>query len=128
MKNLRLFSRLCGREAMPNIVIVTTMWDIVPAKLGTGREDELKRDVWDDMLRSGSGFKRFGGNYESAWDIVGHPLKKDSGAPYLTQEEMDDIIKSTEDKGNDEVRKRLKQIRRGLSRWVIHHYLASKRI
>jgi hypothetical protein len=71
MKNLQLFSSLCGKKAMPNVVIVTTMWSLVPAEWGTKRENVLKREVWKDMLKAGCEVERFEDTLESAWKIIG---------------------------------------------------------
>jgi len=94
MKNLRIFSSLCGQKAMPNVVIVTTMWGYIPKELGIRREQHLKREVWKDMLGNGCKVGRFEHTYESAWSIIGNLAAKNSGATLLIQEEMGNIGKS----------------------------------
>ena len=94
MKNLRTFSNLCGQKAMPNVVIVTTMWSFIPKELGIRREDGLKREVWKDMLDAGCGIQRFEDTYKSSWDIIGSIAQKDSGTTLLIQEEMGTVGKS----------------------------------
>lgn len=69
MENLRLFSSLCGQQVMPNVVIVTTMWSDVPGEVGTKREEDLKRDVWTDMM-PGCRIERFKDTCKSTWDII----------------------------------------------------------
>jgi len=71
MKNLRIFSSLCGQMAMPNVVIVTTMWRNIPEELGIRREEELKRDVWKDMVAGGCRTERFQDTHKSTWGIIG---------------------------------------------------------
>jgi hypothetical protein len=78
MKNLQLFSRLCGQKAMPNVVIATTMWSKVEKSEGEQREIELQREFWKDMLQAGCTVKRFEDTYESAWNIVRGITQKDS--------------------------------------------------
>jgi len=94
MKNLRIFSNLCGQQAMPNVVIVTTMWSFIPEELGTTRENDLKQEVWKDMLGDGCRIMRFKDTYQSSWDIVGNIAQKDSGTSLLIQEEMGTVGRS----------------------------------
>jgi chromosome condensin MukBEF ATPase and DNA-binding subunit MukB len=71
MKNLRLFSSFCGQMAMPHVKFVTTMWCYVPEELGTRRQEELKGEVWREMLDDGCSVQRFENTYQSAWRIIG---------------------------------------------------------
>lgn len=68
---LDMFKKLCGVEAMSNVVIATTMWDLVPPVEGMRREMELKCNprFWGDMIKMGSMVRRQCG-VESAMDIV----------------------------------------------------------
>jgi len=87
MKNLRLFRSMCGKQAMPNVAIVTTMWSKVVREDGIDREEELKKEVWHDMLVDGCGIERFEDTPESAWRIVCNIMKNPS-ASLLIQDEM----------------------------------------
>jgi len=122
MKNLQIFSSLCGQKAMPNVVIVTTMWSFIPKELGIRREEHLKRDVWKDMLENGCRVGRFEDTRESAWSIVN---SMNLGATLLIQEEMGNVGKSFNEtsagadirRGTDKVQDNLlSKIRRGFSR------------
>jgi len=120
IKSLRLFSGLCGQKTMPNVVIVTTMWTLVPDEWGTKREEVLKAEVWHDMLRDGCKTERFKDTYESAWDIVRSVLQKDSSVAPFDREKIDKIIQETrnETKRTQKLRKSLLgQIRSTLSQW-----------
>jgi hypothetical protein len=44
--NLKMFTTLCGREAMQNAVLATTMWSEVKEEDGMRREEELKTRFW----------------------------------------------------------------------------------
>ncbi|KAG8830370.1 hypothetical protein FRC17_004959 [Serendipita sp. 399] len=68
--NLEVFAALCGKSAMPNVILVTTMWDLVPQEVGEIRVEELKRRFWSDMLECGGTTKPFRGTFESAWEIL----------------------------------------------------------
>lgn len=70
LKNLRMFRELCGKKALENIILVTTMWDEVDEHVGAAREKELRGKYWKAMIDQGSATARYHGTSESAWDIV----------------------------------------------------------
>ena len=70
LKNLHTFARLYGSEAMPNVVIATTMWGDISELTGIRREEDLKSFL-QNMLSDGCRLERFDNNSKSAWDIVG---------------------------------------------------------
>jgi hypothetical protein len=72
-KNLKMFVSLCGKQAMRNAVIVTTMWGKLRGYQAEGetREAELKTVYWADMMHEGCSVERFEDTYASAWDIIG---------------------------------------------------------
>jgi hypothetical protein len=70
--NLEMFRCLCGQEAMPNVVIATTMWGRVWGTEGEEREARLKSKYWADMIAQGCRVERFQDTYESAWHIIGN--------------------------------------------------------
>jgi len=88
LTHLQIFSSLCGQNAMPNVVIATTMWSKVRKEEGDQREEELKCDFWKDILAGGCTVERFLSTYESAWCIIGSIVRKSSGKPFRIQEEM----------------------------------------
>jgi len=71
---------------MLNVAIVTTMWSKVGKKDGIDREEELKKEVWHNMLEDGCGIERFEDTPESAWRIVLN-IMKNPGVSLLIQEE-----------------------------------------
>jgi len=71
---------------MLNVAIVTTMWSKVGRKDGMDREEELKKEVWHNMLDDGCGIERFEDTRESAWRIVLN-LMKNPGVSLLIQDE-----------------------------------------
>jgi hypothetical protein len=95
MKNLELFSSMCGQIAMPNVVIVTTMWAYVPMEMGRKREEVLKGEVWNNMLGHGCSVERFEDTFESAWRIVESPVK-DRARTYIQREIVVDQLRLNE--------------------------------
>lgn len=91
LKNLRMFRELCGKKALENIILVTTMWDEVDEDVGTQREKELRGKYWKAMIDQGSATARYHGTLDSAWDIVEHFTTQRQAV--LLQSEMVDLEK-----------------------------------
>ncbi|KAI0950845.1 hypothetical protein AcW1_008042 [Taiwanofungus camphoratus] len=64
-ENFRLFEKICGTDAMKNVLIVTTMWEDVTLEIGTSREKELasKSTFFKDAIDAGARMTR---NYNTA--------------------------------------------------------------
>jgi hypothetical protein len=69
-RNLGMFEDLCGKDAIRNVILVTTMWSQVRKEVGERREAELKGRYWKSMLAHGSSALRFLDSFESTWDII----------------------------------------------------------
>lgn len=65
LAHLKILPSLCH-----NVVIVTTMWDLIDDRLACGREAELKEHFIKPSTAGGSLMARFHGTYESAWGAV----------------------------------------------------------
>jgi hypothetical protein len=89
-KNLDTFKGLCGQDAMPNVVLVTTRWEGVQQDVGTQREEALKKTFWAGMLANGCSVARFDGRPASAWDIIHSLLSKVPTQVHLPKELVDD--------------------------------------
>lgn len=66
--NLRMFRKLCGDDALKNVLLVTTFWDTVSASEGVRREQELATndEFWGRMVtKYGSKMKRWTRNADS---------------------------------------------------------------
>jgi chromosome segregation ATPase len=61
MEHLRMFRKLCGLEALKNVLLVTTFWDTVSDTEGRRREQELStnNEFWGRMIQKGSQMKRW---------------------------------------------------------------------
>jgi len=109
-KNLRLFIDMCGKKAMPNIVIVTTMWGEVKETTGDRREGELKRDFWNDLLAEGCKVQRFRDTFASAWGIIGSLDGKDSADLLLPQQIVDAKLRLNETDAGVSLNKELEKL------------------
>lgn len=72
MKNLFMFKKLCGPDALKNVILATTMWERVSLEDGERREQELERtsEFWGEMIMRGAQVKRHQNNANSAWSLV----------------------------------------------------------
>ena len=86
-----MFKELCGKKALENIILVTTMWDEVEEDVGSQREKELRGKYWKAMIDQGSATARYHGTMESAWGIVEHFTTQRQAV--LLQKEMVDLQK-----------------------------------
>jgi len=65
------------KQAMPDVIIATTMWGEENMENGQRREEELKRRLRAEMVTRGCQVQRFLNTYDSAWDIVDNAIKWD---------------------------------------------------
>ncbi|KAF5359186.1 hypothetical protein D9756_003430 [Leucocoprinus leucothites] len=71
LRNLDLLQKLCGRDALPNVRLVTTGWDLLQDTAeGERKERDLSTNYWNALLESGSQMHRFENTPASAWEII----------------------------------------------------------
>ena len=75
LKNLEMFKKLCGDDALVNVVLGTTKWGEVPPDLGEKREKQLAGSFWEEMIQRGSIMTQVHTDAYSAWAIVHHILR-----------------------------------------------------
>ncbi|KDQ18738.1 hypothetical protein BOTBODRAFT_29114 [Botryobasidium botryosum FD-172 SS1] len=70
--NLDICRKICGDDALKNMIMCTTMWDLLSpdAEVEREREHELKRDFWAPMIDNGAVTTRHDGTIGSAQDII----------------------------------------------------------
>jgi hypothetical protein len=88
VKNYHMFIKLCGDDAMRNVIIVTTKWTEVTPEEGERREQQLRVEFWKDVLQKGAVVARFMHTHESAWEIVDQLVPKKRLRALLIQEEL----------------------------------------
>ncbi|KAK3503370.1 P-loop containing nucleoside triphosphate hydrolase protein [Neurospora crassa] len=71
-KNLIIFKKLCGQDALKNVTLATTMWEAVPQSDGERREHELLEtpEFWGYMRSKGAKVERHYNNRDSAMQIL----------------------------------------------------------
>jgi hypothetical protein len=94
LKNYDMFTKLCGDDAMTNVVLVTTKWAQVSQEVGEAREQQLKKKFWASMLNLGSATARFMHTPKSAWDIVDLLVPKEQLRALAIQHELLDLGRS----------------------------------
>lgn len=94
LKNLNMFRKLCGDEALKNVVLGTTKWDEVTPEIGQKREQQLAQDFWREMLQHGSVMMRVGTDSESSpWKIIDQILTNPVLDSVLIQKELVELQK-----------------------------------
>ena len=92
-KNLGMFRKLCGDEALKNVVIGTTKWDDVSLEVGKQHEQRCQDTYWKEMLQQGSLTMRVHADSTSAWEIINHILKNNRVEFLRIQEELLELQK-----------------------------------
>ncbi|KAF8183961.1 P-loop containing nucleoside triphosphate hydrolase protein [Pholiota molesta] len=59
-RNLDMFQKLVGKDALKCVVLATTKWNLVDARIGTERQKQLKDQFWKRMVDAGSQIIRVG--------------------------------------------------------------------
>ncbi|KZP32013.1 hypothetical protein FIBSPDRAFT_944598 [Athelia psychrophila] len=90
LRNTDMFQMLCGDSGLPNIVLVTTMWDQVTKEAGEMREKELRDTFWQPMIDKHSRTARFRHTTESAWEVLSQFTKEHRPIKLKIQTQMVD--------------------------------------
>ena len=94
LKNLRVFRKLCGKDALGKVYLTTTMWDEVDQSVGERRLDELKTDYWKAMVIQGAQIARCRSDDDSPKRIIQQIVGQEAARKVLLlQEEMADLKK-----------------------------------
>ena len=81
-----MFRKLCGDEALKNVVIGTTKWDDVELEVGQQREIQRRDDLWKEMIQHGSVVMQV--HDDSVWNVVNHILENKTIDSVLIQNEL----------------------------------------
>ena len=95
-KNIEIYKKICGNDALKNLVIGTTKWDQVELEKGQQREQELKDKYWKEMVQQGSVIMRVHADSSSAWEIVNRILQNDAVDFVRFQERLQKAISDME--------------------------------
>ena len=68
--DFRIFKKLCGKDALKNVVLVTNMWGRVTIPQGKAREQQLKDNYFKSALAKGAKLLRYDDTLESAHEIL----------------------------------------------------------
>ncbi|OJD35963.1 uncharacterized protein BKCO1_14000150 [Diplodia corticola] len=89
VKTFEIFKKICGEEALKNVLLVTSRWSEVAPVTGAARERELRDKFWAYMLDKGSNMSRFHGDGDSAISLISQLLEKDSVVLDIQRELVD---------------------------------------
>ena len=89
IKTFEVFKRICGEDALKNVLLVTSRWNEVDAGLGSDRERQLREKFWAFMLARGSNMSRFYGDHDSAIALASQLICKDPVILELQKELID---------------------------------------
>ena len=89
-KNLLMFKKLCGDDALRKVVLTTTMWDKVPDREAEDREQQVidTPEFWGFMVSKGSTVHRHNNTAESAIQIIEELARDNSTVTLNLQNQM----------------------------------------
>lgn len=85
-KTFEIFKRICGKDALKNVLLLTSRWNEVDEATGASRERQLRETFWCFMLSHGSCMSRFSGDHSSAVSLTSQLLMKDAVVLCLQRE------------------------------------------
>ncbi|KAG6916084.1 hypothetical protein DXG01_008513 [Tephrocybe rancida] len=93
-RNLDMFRKLVGQDAIRNVVLATTNWSETSDKDGSRRENQLSERHWKNIIDLGAKLVRFADSKESGWAILNHIINQsDVVSDVEIQEELVEIKK-----------------------------------
>ncbi|ENH67312.1 hypothetical protein FOC1_g10007087 [Fusarium oxysporum f. sp. cubense race 1] len=71
-KNLMMFQKLCGKDSLMNVILVTTMWEDGYEAIGERREQELIANggFWGTLVEEGAQINRHNNTRSSAMSLL----------------------------------------------------------
>lgn len=90
-KNLFMFRKLCGNKILSNVLLVSTMWEVLPEVAdGCNREKELveTEDFWGALKSSGAEVCRHDNTLDSAMSLLGQLV----GSKKVTMSIQDEMV------------------------------------
>jgi hypothetical protein len=80
LRDLAMFRKWCGSDAVRNVVFTTTKWSEVTPGLGRWREEQISTDHWKRIFNEGARITRFTdtGTVSNVWDVVNLIIRADS--------------------------------------------------
>jgi len=83
-----MLQKICGPDSLANVVIVTTMWDMVTPEEGLRREQELRSSdsMFKFLLDGGANMMRHDGTHKSAAGVVKYLLGKSTTTIQIVRE------------------------------------------
>ncbi|KAJ4352431.1 uncharacterized protein N0V89_007779 [Didymosphaeria variabile] len=77
IKTFEICKKICGIDALKNVILATTRWDGLNDALGSDREHQLREEFWAYMLGHGSKMSRFHGDRGSAVSLLSQLLSSE---------------------------------------------------
>ena len=87
---VRMFQRLCGQDALKNVLLTTTQWSGFNQEQEERREKELQDgDFWGELITAGASVARFMGDERSGLGLI-DKLMGNEPKPICVQKELVD--------------------------------------
>ena len=114
MKNIRMFRKLCGADNMKNVLLVSSMWDIIQEKQGAEREKELSSEgtFWKSMIAQGATMHRYNGRTATALQLIEILISNTPSALKIQKQLVDDRVPLVNTEAGEDVNQELLKAKR----------------
>ena len=113
-KNVLMFQKLVGNSVLDHVICCSTMWDRVEQSQGEfeGRENELRKRYWANMIANGAQMTRHDNTAQSARSVIARLVFKKPIVLEIQRELVDQQKKLSETSAGVEVNKEMDRIRK----------------
>lgn len=114
VKNIRMFRKLCGADNMRNVLLVSSMWDIVEEQQGAERERELSSEgtFWKSMLAQGASMRRYDNRTATALQLIQTLISNTPSALRIQKQLVDDRVPLVNTDAGEDVNQELLKAKR----------------
>ena len=114
MKNIRMFRKLCGADNMKNVLLVSSMWDIIQEKQGAEREKELSSEgtFWKSMIAQGATMHRYNSRTATALQLIEILISNTPSALKIQKQLVDDRVPLVNTEAGEDVNQELLKAKR----------------
>ena len=114
MKNIRMFRKLCGADNMKNVLLVSSMWDIIQEKQGAEREKELSSEgtFWKSMIAQGATMHRYNNRTATALQLIEILISNTPSALKIQKQLVDDRVPLVNTEAGEDVNQELLKAKR----------------
>ena len=114
MKNIRMFRKPYSADNMKNVLLVSSMWDIIQEKQGAERKKELSSEgtFWKSMIAQGATMHRYNNRTATALQLIKILISNTPSALKIQKQLVDDRVPLVNTEAGEDVNQELLKAKR----------------